>query len=193
METWMRESSSTFSRSSKTWWQQVSHWLNPAESPTVISSLALPHIQQGWGDGGGSVPAHAWWQRAQVCQRWQPGLLFCLIFPPFKEVIFIFRQRWEEGVCSRGSCWSPALLPRADGGWDRFHWGHLAPQGWQQLFVPAQHFVPLGAGLTSPIQSDLLEKSRVIKLPLKLQERPVFFTKFNLIFFPHPNLTWKWL
>lgn len=48
------------------------------------------------------------------------------------------------------------------------------PAGLTGALCTAQRFVLLGAGLTFLIQFDLLEKSRVLRLPLKPQERPVF-------------------
>lgn len=88
---------------------------------------------------------------------------FCVSF-------FLLLKKWSlfALVWSRGSCWCPALLLG-------------------QVSTGALALCSSGAGLASPIHSDPLEKSRILTLPFKLQERLVFFTKLNLIFSPPPK------
>lgn len=108
MQTWMRESSSMFLKPFKMQWQHSfpTNWILLIILAMAFSSLALPLIQWGWGDRGGSVPWLTPGVRAgrRLSDRYVKGgslgwfiIFFLFISPPFKEVIFIWKHRWEDG------------------------------------------------------------------------------------------------
>lgn len=146
--------------------------------------------------------AHTWcqsWEKAQwqVCEGWQPGLIYYF----FIYLFLLLLKKWSlfESTDGRmgsfgaaGGCLSPALVAQS-----RLRLGEV-------LLRP-----PDSAGLTEALctsttlcsfgcRTDLFRAvwpfgtSRV-KIAFKAAGKASFLNKFNLIFFLHPNLTWKWL
>lgn len=161
METWMRESSSTFLKILQNCGSSV---------PTDWVQLT---IQQSWPFRGGSVPAHTW-QTAQV-QKGGSLSCFCVWFFLLWRKCCLFAGR----AGSRGSCWCPEQV-EAGPGFTGATWHCRA--GSSSLSQHNTLFLWGRAELSHPVWPS--GKKQNLKITFRAAPRLVFFTKLNLIFPP---------